>query len=119
MGLSESFTTTMLSMFSERNKIKNDKELKEYEDWLKAREKYREAVTEIRYGDFCDLQIIVNTINNYIDNKGENFDIEEANIIKDLLDKMEIPIEKLHPYEIPIMFDYRLLCNRLNKIISQ
>ena len=118
-SMAELFTTSMFSELSEKSKHANEKELKEYEDWLKAREKYREAVTEIRYGDFCDLEIMVNTVNDYINNNGgDNFDKEKAKIIKELIDKLDISYEKLHPYELPIMFDFKLLYNRLDKIIS-
>lgn len=118
-SMAELFTTSLFGMFSEKRKYEKEKESKEHEDWLKAREKYRESVTEIRYGDFCDLEIMVNTINNYINNNGDdNFDKDQASIIKELIEKIDIPNEKLHPYEIPIMFDFKILQNRLEKIIN-
>lgn len=108
-----------MECFLKKENIKKKKERKEHEDWLKAREKYREAVTEIRYGDFCDLEIMINTINNYINNNGnDSFDKNEANIIKELIEKIDIPHEKFHPYEIPIMFDFKILQKRLEKLTN-
>ena len=122
MSLTESmanlFAESMFGLFLEKNQRKNDKEMKEYEDVLKAREKYREAVTEMRYGDFSDLGIMVNVINNYITNKGNEIDKDEVKIIKELFEKLDIPNEKLHPYEIPIMFDFKILCKKIDKILN-
>ncbi len=78
--------------------------------------KYREAVGELRYGDFNDLGIMISVVNNYIDSNGgrDNFNKkEEAEIIKGLIEKMKFDYDNIHPYELPILFDFKLLCKNV------
>ena len=120
MGMTELFTTSLIEFFSSKSKFNNEIKAKEHADLLEARKKYRKAVTEIRFGDFDDLAIMISTVNNYINNNGgDNFDKSQASLIKELLGKLYLPNEKYHPYELPILFDFKLLCDRIDKIINQ
>lgn len=87
---------------------------------LNARIKYREAVGELRYGDFHDLGLMISVINNYIDSNGgkDNFKKEEAEIIKGLIEKMKCDYDTIHPYELLILFDFKLLCKKIDSIIG-
>lgn len=122
MGLSEKFTELVFDQFTRNAQTKKEKEAKEYDDMLQARSKYREVVGELRFGDFNDLGIMTSVINNYISSKGgkEKFDKEEAKIIKELTEKLCVYKEdKIHPYELPILFDFQLLCKMLDDIIKE
>lgn len=121
MGLSEKFTELVFEQFTKNAQVKKEKEIKEYEDLLNARIKYREAVGELRYGDFSDLGLMISVVNNYIDSNGgkDNFNKDEAEIIKKLIEKMKFDYDNIHPYELPILFDFNLLCKKIDNIISK
>ena len=70
MGLSEKFTELVFDQFTKNAQMKKEKEIKEYEDLLNARNKYREEVGELRYGNFNDLGLMTSVVNNYISNNG-------------------------------------------------
>lgn len=121
MELQEKFLELIFNQFNQSSKIKRKAKMKAYEDFLNARRKYRESVGELRYGDFNDLELMTSVINNYIINKGgkDKFDKQEAIIIKELIAKLNIDYDSIHPYELPILFDFRLLCKMLDDIIGR
>lgn len=48
MGLSEKFTELVFDQFTKNAQMKKEKEIKEYEDLLNARIKYREEINLIK-----------------------------------------------------------------------
>lgn len=120
MGLSEKFTELVFDQFTKNAQMKKEKEIKEYENLLNARIKYREEIGELRYGNFNDLGLMTSVVNNYISNNGgkDGFNKEEAKLIKELIEKMKFDYGEIYPYEVPILFDFKLLCKTLDEIIN-
>ncbi len=58
---------------------------------------------------------MISVVNNYIDSNGgkDNFNKEEAELIKGLIEKMKFDYDNIHPYELPFLFDFKLLCKNV------
>lgn len=115
------FMQSVGQMFATRNQYEYEKEMKINEDILKNREKFREAVGEERVGDVDDLWLLVQDIRLYINNQvNQNFPKEQAKVLLDLLKRIEIckGDEKLHPYEIPAIFHYKILIAELEELVK-
>ena len=115
------FMQSIGQIFASRNQHEYEKEMKINEDVLKTKEKYREAVGEERVGDIDDLWLLVQDIRMYINNQtNRTLPKEQAIILLDLLKRIEIckDDEKLHPYEIPAIFHYKILISELEELIN-
>ncbi len=115
------FMQSVGQLFASRNQHEFEKEMKINEDMLKAKEKFREAVGEERMGDVDDLWLLVQDIRVYI-NSQTNLKLpkDQAKILLGLLKRIEICKEddKLHPYEIPAFFHYKILIAELEELIK-
>ena len=120
MGLTESIISETIGFIKSGRKIKaNDKLIDKEERYASARA-YREAVGIARYGAFIDLSLITDRINQYFqkehNDKSEEELKEEKKYICELLENMEMTgYDNYHPYEIPIMFDLKMLIKKLER----
>lgn len=115
------FMQSIGQMFATRNQYEYEKEMKINEDILKNKEKFREKVGEERVGDVDDLWLLVQDIRCYINNQvNQKLPKEQAKILLDLLKRIEIckEDEKLHPYEIPAIFHYKILLTELEELVK-
>lgn len=114
------FMQSLGQVFASRNQHEFEKEMKINADVLKAKEKYRETVGEERFGDINDLWMLVQDIRLYINNQtNQQLPKEQAIVLLELLRKIEIyDDEKLHPYEVPALFHYKILISELEELIK-
>jgi len=120
LGLTESIISETIGFIKSGRKIKaNDKLIDKEERYASARA-YREAVGIARYGAFIDLSLITDRIYQYFEkehkDKSEEELKEEKKYICELLENMEMTgYDNYHPYEIPIMFDLKMLIKKLER----
>lgn len=117
--LAGAFLKSVGQVFIERNQYDNEekKRMNEYE--LKVREEFRAAVGTERMGDINDLWLLVMDIRDYI-SKQENQKLskKQVNILLGLLKDIDISKshEKIHPYEVPAFFHYKMLISDLEEM---
>lgn len=102
------------SIVKETMKASNEEKIKYQEYFLEAGKCYREKIGIERYGDICDLYQLNANVSNYFENDDKNSK-EELEIILELLEKVNVDYDDLHPYEVPAIFDFKTLKKKLKK----
>lgn len=121
MDFISSFLSPIGQYSSEKMKLEHEKLMKINEHYTEANNQFRESIGYERVGDMKDLEILIFETRTYINNFQQGLPMEEAKLLIEIFKQMKIDdkFQDLHPYEVPIIFNYKKLMSELRTITGE